>query len=295
MFILDMKKTYNKPFLNFAELIQLLKDRGMVIADEKQAINELATIGYYRLSAYSYPFRKNENGSKTDDFQTNTNWQKIIDLYHFDKKLRILVMDAIEWVEVVLRAQITHSFAKKYTAFGYLDKNNFNEHFKHEKWIEHIQTNEKKSKNVAIKHFQKTYTNPHLPLWVLIETVSFGSLSRFYSGLKIEDKKVISGYFKENYKTIEKWLHTLAYVRNICAHHNRLWNVILDVSPKKLIDIDIPNNKIYIVLMILTKLLAISNKQKTWEKEIYKLIIEIYDKYPESRIFEMMGMVEKNE
>ncbi len=289
----SIKKSYDKPSLAFEQLIELLKKRGMVIDDEKQAIDELASIGYYRLSAYSYPFRKYEKNSITDNFVANTNWQKVIDIYHFDKELRLLVMEAIEWVEIMLRTQIAHLFSQKYTEFGHLDKGNFHNKFKHKKLIEHIQREESRSKSAAVKHFKDNYKEPHIPMRILIEEMSFGSLSRFYSGLKIKDRKKISKYFNASHETLKLWLHTFVYVRNICAHHNRLWNTTLHIHPKKLDDFQLPNNRVFIVLMILSKLLTIPKKQEAWEGKIYKLIDEITQKYPdEERIFEMLGMVE---
>ncbi len=289
----NIKKSYDKPFLTFEQLIELLKSRGMVIDDEKQAINELSTIGYYRLSAYSYPFRKIENNLRLDDFESGTNWQKVIDMYHFDKELRLLVMDAIEWIEIILRTQIVHFFSEKYTEFGHLTKDNFRDNFNYDKWIGYIQKEESRSKSAAIKHFKENYADPHPPLWVLIEEISFGSLSMFYSGLKTEDKKEISKYFKTNYDTLGSWLHTFVYVRNICAHHSKLWNVTLHIRPKKLSDFRMPNDRIFIVLMVLAKLLAIPKKQDEWKNKIHELIDGIIQKHPdEDRIFEMLGMVE---
>lgn len=107
------KKPYDKPFLTIEKLMQSLEDRGMVINDVVQAKDDLSTIGYYRLSAYCHPFMQEKEGNKIDDFELNTNWQRVIDLYHFDRELRLLVAEAVEWIEVILRAKITQLFSEK--------------------------------------------------------------------------------------------------------------------------------------------------------------------------------------
>jgi len=247
-----MTKSYDKPFLTFEQLTQSLKDKGMIIDDEVQAKDELSTIGYYRLKAYSYPFKEVKNGLRINEFKPNTNWKHIINLYHFDRKLRLLVMEAIEWIEVILRTQVMHFFSERYGAFGYSDKDNFHKNFKHKEWIEHIEREGCRSKNLAIEHFEKNYNDKHPPLWMLIEVMSFGSLSKFYSGLKIEDQQEIAQYFKTPHAKLKQWLHVFVYVRNICAHHSRLWNTTLRISPKKLNDFNVPHNKIFIVLLMLS-------------------------------------------
>jgi abortive infection bacteriophage resistance protein len=274
-----MKKSHNKPFLTFSEQMQLLENRGLNITDETQTINDLSTIGYYRLKTYFYPFREFKNGVRIDKFKPNISWQNVIDLYNFDRKLRLLVLEATEWIEVSLRAKIAYLISNKYDELGYLYKNNFHQKFEHKYWLEHIKDKHKKEEH------------PHI--FELIDTISFGSLSKLYSGLKNEDKKEIAEYFAVPYKKMQEWIRTLVYIRNTCAHHSILWNITLRVAPEKLNDIDIPNNKIYIVLMALSKLLTVLNKQSEWESKIYKLINEITKDNPhKEEIFKMLGMVE---
>jgi abortive infection bacteriophage resistance protein len=274
-----MKKSHNKSFLTFEKQIQLLKDRGLIITNETQTTNELSTIGYYRLKAYFYPFKEFKNGVRIDKFKPNISWQNVIDLYNFDRKLRLLVLEATEWIEVSLRAKIAYLISKKYGDLGYLNKNNFHHKFEHKYWLEHIKDKYKKEE--------------HSHIFELIDAISFGSLSKLYSGLKNEDKKEIAEYFAVPYQKMQEWIRTLVYIRNTCAHHSILWNITLRIAPEKFDDIDIPNNKIYIVLMALSKLLTILGKQKEWEHKIYKLINEITKDNPhKEEIFKMLGMVE---
>lgn len=105
---------YNKPPLTYTEHVALLKSRGMVVPDKKNTEQILANINYYRLSAYMLPYKKNENGTICDDFKTGTTWDVIYNLYVFDRKLRLLVFDAIERLEIAIRAQMIYQFSHKY-------------------------------------------------------------------------------------------------------------------------------------------------------------------------------------
>ena len=94
--------------------MELLKSRGMTIPDEKRAERLLANISYYRLSAYMLPYKKSEDGMILDAFKTGTTWDMIYNLYVFDRKLRLLVFDAIERLEVSIRTQIIYQLSHKY-------------------------------------------------------------------------------------------------------------------------------------------------------------------------------------
>jgi hypothetical protein len=102
---------YSKPYLAIADQLALIKGRGMIVSDDALAQAYLNKIGYYRLSGYWYPYRKSSQvGGKTvveDNFRDTTKFAEIVDLYVFDKKLRLLMLDIIERVEIALRVQIT--------------------------------------------------------------------------------------------------------------------------------------------------------------------------------------------
>ena len=101
-------ENYIKPPLTYTNQVALLQSRGMLIPDVKRAERLLANISYYRLSAYMLPYKKKENGLIIDCFKENTTWNMIYDLYVFDRKLRLLVFDAIERLEIAIRTQIIY-------------------------------------------------------------------------------------------------------------------------------------------------------------------------------------------
>lgn len=99
---------YSKPPLTYSEQIELLKSRGVDFTDEQRAARHLANISYYRLSAYMLPYKKKEGERIIDNFKEGTTWDMIHQLYVFDRKLRLLVFDAIERLEIAIRTQIRY-------------------------------------------------------------------------------------------------------------------------------------------------------------------------------------------
>jgi len=97
---------YSKPHLSYIEQIELLKSRRLIIEDTQYAITKLKHISYFRLSAYFLPFYCDEN-----TFKQGTTFEQIIEVYHFDKELRIFTFSAIEKVEVFLRTSISYNFS----------------------------------------------------------------------------------------------------------------------------------------------------------------------------------------
>lgn len=236
------KKTYSKPFLSFDDQINLMQSRNLDIPDIPRAKMYLQQINYYRLSAYFLPFQ-----ASIDKFDKGTTFDHLIQTYSFDRELRLLVFDAIERIEIAIRTQFTYQLAQKYKTSHWQDDSNiFIKSFvdKFGKTIDpynDLQSIIQKAKNakkaeVFIKHYTNVYNNPlNPPVWMCFELLTIGELSRFYKGLRNNaDRNLIANYFKVHYTVFESWLHALTYVRNICAHHSRLWNRELAVEPSLL-------------------------------------------------------------
>ena len=168
------------------------------------------------------PFRKpNPDGSLSNDFIPGTTWNDINSLYRFDRKLRLLVFDAIERIEIALR---TNGKTGK-TLDVYAD---IQGHIK-----EQLTANRKVT---FIKHYLSKYDDPPTPpSWMSVELLYFSELSKICQNLKSRKDRtdIAKAFGLADDKTFCSWLHTLNYVRNICAHHARLWNISLDISPVK--------------------------------------------------------------
>ena len=284
-FYLIMLKIYNKQPLLYEEQIRHLRLKGMQIHNVAWAKAVLEKYGYYRLSAYWYPYRMLHQNSVIDTFKPDTTFESIIQLYEFDTELRLQVFNAIEVIETYLRTKITYFMAHEYGVFGIYEASTFHPKFKHNNFIYACNKEVERSKDTFIQHFKEHYHGfPRVPIWMLTEVLSLGSLSFLYSGLinnkaiGIEAKKEISKHFSIHHEKLAEWLHILTYVRNICAHHGRLWNKELaikskvDKSPDWQAPITPTNRRIFYVLLILKTLLRPTGFDSEWCNEINKLL-----------------------
>lgn len=216
------RRPYHKPATTYAEQIVLLKSRGMTIADEQKAAFYLQHISYYRLGAYWLPF---EADHATHQFREGTTFENVLRLYSFDRALRLLVLDAIERVEVSARAQWAHQLGNTYGAHAHLDPKLAK---RTEHWQSNIEALEKeieRSEEVFIQHLTQTYSDALPPIWACCEVMSLGLLSRWYSNLYPQPVRTrIAAVYELDHLVLQSWLHHLSVVRNICAHHSRLWN-----------------------------------------------------------------------
>jgi len=242
---------YDRPWKSYREQLDVLKGRGLMVSDEAKAIAYLERLGYYRLSGYWYPFReisleqdtetKRLSYRRLDHFVEGAQFQDAVHLYVFDKKLRLLAMDALERIEVAIRVQVAHLLGERDT-FAYLSPEQFDTRFvtprnegersRHEVWLEKFESSITRSKEEFVKHYRNTHGLP-LPIWVAIETWDFGLLSIIYDGMKYRDAETIATkYGISQPKVFSSWLRSLNYLRNICAHHSRLWNRNIVDQPK---------------------------------------------------------------
>ena len=286
---------YTKPYLTPAQQIQLLQSRGMEVSDIAKAEAYLSRIGYYRLSAYWYPFRTYgkvtlPNGkiqrNVKDDFQPGTRFSDCLDLYVFDKKLRLLVMDGLERVEIALRTDIalllgqSDVLAHTNEALLHNDFTNIvnpnNGKTEHDVWLEKQNASFRRSKEEFVKHFKSKYPNDEMPIWMAVELWDFGMLSYFFGGMrKIDQNKIATAYSLPHGRILESWLRCLNVLRNSCAHHTRLWNKPLVITPSwpklqecaeldHLIGVTQSQTRFYASAVILKYLLKLINPSSSW-------------------------------
>ena len=275
-----MLKPYTKLPLSFAEQLQLLESRGLNIPDQTLALGHLSSISYYRLSAYWYPFlQRDTNGRVTGVFEPGTDFDQVVRLYEFDRHLRLLVMDAIERIEVHIRTLVTYHLGHRYGAFGHTDCANFHPGFNHANWLAKLESEARQSKDVFVEHFKRNYTGfPTLPIWMSTEVMSLGSLSFCYTGLKNPDKRQIADQLDIHHKRLKDWLHTLTYIRNLCAHHGRLWNRELAIKPERVREsewnppITPRHDRLFYALLILRVLLRSNHNGDTWAGSCNELL-----------------------
>lgn len=283
---------YNKPPLSIADQVTLLESRGLIIDNHNRAEHYLANISYYRLSAYMLPFK--EHG--VDQFKPDITFSTILNTYLFDRELRLLVFDAIERIEIAFRTQAIYQPAIAKGPFWYensscyLDKNAVPD------YLARIDQDFERSKETFIQHFKSRYSEQgRPPAWMMFEVLSFGLISLMC--LNLNDYTVRNSIaahfgFPGTQRTIfESWLQSMVYVRNICAHHSRLWNRKLTYKPGRLqktsfswIDgKNVTNAKMYYFLCVTRFLLARVNPESGFVDRLKDLV----GKYPQLPIAEM--------
>jgi abortive infection bacteriophage resistance protein len=269
---------FNKLPKTVDEQIQLLQSRGMEIDDLEQARHYLSHINYYRLAGYWIPFESNH---QTHQFKRGTNFNQVISLYDFDRELRLLVLDAIERIEVSFRTQFTYFMAHNHGTHSYLDANLARNKKYWEYNLKRLKDQINQSDELFIKHYQNKYSRPDLPpIWSVCEIMSFGTLSRWFRNLSpMPTRKAISAKYQIDNKVLESIMHHLTSLRNICAHHSRLWNRKFTVtlkSPKK--PQELVNNfnlntsqdqerRIYNTLVLLAWFSGIVSPASSWGKK----------------------------
>lgn len=223
---------YDKLPIDLPQQLEILKQRGLDIPNEEIAIEQLRSISYFRLANYWVSMEEQGNGHQ---FRPNSSFDDVISTYIFDKKLRGLIFASIQDIEIALRTRIIQIFSLKYGAFWFMESDLFKDEIIYETCFKNIVNEVLRSKeDFLLEHFAK-YDEPSLPpVWKTMEVASFGTLSKLYCNFKdIEAKKqVAKSLAVPQYVYLESWLKCATVLRNICAHHARLWNRRFAWKPK---------------------------------------------------------------
>jgi len=278
---MDGGMIYDKLPLTIEQQLELLSARSLVFNDRELTLHTLERISYYRLSAYWYPV-KNSN----DSFKPGASFDVAVQLYEFDRHLRLHVMDAIERVEIALRTAITYTLAHTYGTFAHTAPINFRRSFRHNQWVTKVQQEAQNSQEDFVSHFRNTYEGyPTLPIWMVTEVISLGTLSRLYEGMLPHDQTKIANDYHVKPVVLRSWLRTLTYVRNVCAHHARLWNRQLSVSPELprhdarwQAPVTPTNRRLFAVLLILRQMMAHHHQGVHWQQRVSELLEPIASK-----------------
>jgi len=223
---------YTKPALSINDQIDALERRGMVFSDKATAAHYLSHISYYRLRAYTFPYQNNTD--PTHPFWQPTTFQRVLDDYILDRKLRLIVFDALEKIEIALRTQIIYCYSMNYGSHWYEDPAHFRNHGLFVSDLQSLDSQILRSQEDFIKHYNSKYTNPpRPPAWMSLEVGTLGMLSKIYDNLMMgTEKKQIARHFGLGHPfVLESWMKAFSHIRNICAHHSRLWNRPITIVP----------------------------------------------------------------
>lgn len=262
-------------------------ERGLTVENEDEAKHYLHQIGYYRLCGYTLPFQKGGEEYDRHDFREPVAFATILDRYVFDRKLRLLLLDAIERIEVSFRAALSNSIAQRHTPHWYQDAALFEADYDHAALINELKrqivhnanTPEKEAqRDIHIRHYYDNYYDPDMPpCWMVFETISFGTISRIFKGLYKSETTEVCNPLRVNHDTLSSWMHAISYVRNLCAHHKRVWNKTLTIKPaigKKHKEKFQGNSKIYGVMVVVQILLDQVAPDNTWAERLSELLNE---------------------
>lgn len=265
---------FNKPWKSCTDQLAILKARGLVVGDDAAAERFLAHINYYRFSGFCLAFEQSRHV-----FVPGTTFAQVRTAYEFDQHLRDSLNEALEVIEVDLRTAIAYPFGQKYGPFGHTDSRNFHGTFRHKNWAKRLRKQAEESNETFVRHFAETYREfPDLPVWMLTEIMSFGSLSMMFKHMDKADQRAVGGRYGVQAFYLVSWVHHLVYVRNICAHHARLWDRRWAIKP------DLPssnvwtasglpgNDRLFVTLLILNQLMkksaCLDNFRSTWHGRI---------------------------
>ncbi len=230
---------FSKPSLAIEQQADLLLQRGM-LADRDLLISRLQSVSYYRLSGYWYPFRQFDpktRNQRIDNFQSGSTFEEIWNRYVFDRHLRLLTMDAIERIEVAVRSLIAHYHGQAHGPFAYYDDAAALPSLRADqllRFLGDMDVEYDRSKEAFVEHFKSKYGDEHgcLPIWMACEVMSFGSILTLHRGCSHHIRQRIAKHFEVHDTVFDSWLLALNVIRNICAHHGRLWNRELGIKPK---------------------------------------------------------------
>ncbi len=222
----------NKTPYSIADQIALLKQRGMLFNDEQSAYHFLENISYYRLKGYWWDMQEDVSSHA---LKPNTYFEDVIERYNFDRKLRLILFDAIERIEIALRTKMIYHMSIAYGSLWYLDNKLFENTplpsdptvTIHQNIVSELKKEFNRSQEIFIKDQKRRYPNQDSDSWKILEIASMGTLSKLYKNLKhqLPEKATIAKEMGLNlHSELSSWLESITYVRNIIAHHSRLWS-----------------------------------------------------------------------
>jgi len=290
---------FKQPPLTVVEQLTLLQEKGLTIDDLSSAEHWLSHISYFRFKHYSYSYKdyKTNNGN----YIPNTKFEVIKDLYLFDRKIRMLIFEALENIEVAVKTQLTNTMAAAYGSHWYMEAKHFISEqerkqiirnlkkdedipnvFNHSSFLNNIEEYMKNPDELFLKFYKDTYEPLHPPSWMMVEIITFGTLSILFENLKpCVEKTAIHDHFGLTKRQFISWLHCFSFIRNKCARHSRLVYAKINFAPalpqrktrQFLVEADGVNNaSLYAVLCCIQHMINTCNNSSYFKQHLLSLI-----------------------
>lgn len=285
-----------KPWRALADQLTLLRERGLEVDDQAAALDYLERLGYYRLSGYWYPLRAIDcdvslaQGQvvRSDRFLPGSRFETVARLYVFDKRLRLLALDALERIEMAVRVDVAHllgqrdplahqnpdclhgNFAKRRIVRGQ-DAGKT----EHQVWLKKYEALlHRARKEPFVQHHIAQYGA--LPIWAAVEVWDFGLLSKLFAGMKHADQAhIAAAYGVDSGQVFAQWLRSLNFIRNVAAHHSRLWNI--NVVERSAVPPSWPdaldNARPFFYFCLMRRLLDVICPRSQWARRLADLLV----------------------
>lgn len=273
----------------------MLQARGLAVEDRAAALDYLERLGYYRLSGYWYPLRAVDTTAsraqgkavRLDGFVPGSRFEDVVRLYVCDKKLRLLALDALERIEMAVRVDVAHllgqrdpgahenpaclhgNFAKKLITKG-PDAGKT----QHQLWLTKYKSLLSRArKEPFVLHHQQQYGA--LPIWAAVEVWDFGLLSKLFAGMQHADQEQIAAiYGAPTGLAFAQWLRSLNFIRNVSAHHSRLWNI--NVVERAAVPahwpVELDNARPFFYFCLMRQLLRVICPRSSWGQRVAALL-----------------------
>lgn len=275
---------YTKQPIDIPAQIAMLQERGMHIPDVEIARKCLGSISYFRLASYWRPM---EEEHVTHRFKPGSSFMTAMSLYSFDNELRAILFRAIQQIEIALRTKMIHAFSMSSGAFWFANDSLFSNMQIYEHCLSHIRQELARSREDFIVEHRQRYSCPEFPpAWKTMEVISFGTLSKLFCNFadKRTKKSITREFGLPQHLYLESWMKAIAVLRNVCAHHARVWNRRFPVRPQlpgKLenawITLPVPDSdKLYPILTTLAYWTDRIYPAATFKQDLVRLI----EKYP---------------
>lgn len=270
---------YNQPQISVASQIRLLKSEGLVFYDEDKAHHILENISLFRMKNYFMSLRQ----PHSRQFKKGASFEDAYSIYKFDSALRKMICSELEKIEVSIRTQLSLIMSDEAGIYWFENPSNFRDSNRHTALLSSLHTELRRSDEDAIVSFQKHYSNNFPPSWMTFEISSFGTLSMMYRWLNAgHARRNVARFYGLADTVLESWLHSIVYVRNICAHHSSLWNRRLSINaivPRHIrlpfVSIPADTKRVYYILSIILYFLQTVNPRNTFVIR-FKLLLAEY-------------------
>ncbi len=281
LFLYTMSVRFHKSYSSPDEIVNLLLERGLEISNPILAGKYIENIGYYRFSAYLYPFL--QMPKREHRFKPQSRFQDALQLYCFDKKLRLFLFNEIEKIEVAIRSAIANIVAAESgNAFWTTDASMFANIDKFQRTMSLVDKELKNSKEDFIQHFRETYSNTYPPAWILLEILPIGVVTRMYENLANNAlRKKVAAHFSLSVPVFLSWITTITLTRNSCCHHSRVWNkenAIVPMVARKLkggwIDSTLSPKRIFYNICIIKWFINVISPQNDMKEHLRQLLMD---------------------